>query len=153
MPSGTASLVAGQQGDRLSAFAAPNGQTIALARPGVASATAILAAERSQARLLAWALRLAGFVMCLVGLVLLVRPLAVLVSVIPILETAVDFIGTVVMAGVAALITLATIAAARIVLQPLASAALIAAGVAIVWGCVLLRRRSRGRAGLQGAAQ
>lgn len=143
MPPGTTSVVAGQQVDRLAAFAAPNGQTVALAKPGVASAAAMFSAERSQARLLAWALRLAGFVLCLVGLVLLVRPFAVLVSVIPLLETMVDVTATLVMAGFAALITLATIAVARIVLQPLTSAALVIAGVAIVWGCIRLRRRPR----------
>ena len=141
VPAGTASVIAGQQGERLAAFAAPNGQTIALAQTGVASAPSMLSAERSQARLLAWALRLAGFVLCLVGLVLLVRPLAVLVSLIPLLETVVDVTATLVMAGFAALITLATIAVARIVLHPLTSLALLAIGLAIAWGCIRLRRR------------
>ena len=137
---GTASLIAGLQGERLAAFVAPNGETIALAQTGVASAPAMLSAERSQARLLAWALRLAGFVACLVGLVLLVRPLAVLVSILPFLETVVDVTATVVMAGFAALITLTTIAVARIVLHPLTSLALLAAGMAIAWICTRLRR-------------
>lgn len=141
LPSGTTSAIAGQQGDQLASFTAPNGETIALAKPGVASAPAMFSAERSQARLLAWALRLGGFVLCLVGLVLLVRPLAVLVSVIPLLETVVDVTATLVMAGFAALITLATIAVARIVFQPLLSLSLLVAGLAIVWGCIRLRRR------------
>ena len=147
VPAGTASVIAGQQGENLAAFTAPNGETVALARPGVASATAMFNAERSQARLLAWALRLTGFVLCLVGLVLLLRPLAVLVSVIPLLETLVDVTATLVMAGFAALITLATIAVARFVYQPLTSLALLAAGVAIVLGCIRLRRRPAARPG------
>ncbi len=141
VPPGTASVIAGQQGDRLAIFMAPNGQTVALAKPGVAGADAMFSAERSQARLLAWALRLGGFALCLVGLVLLVRPLAVLVSVIPVLETVVDVTATLVMSGFAALITLATIAVARIVFQPLLSLGLLVAGLAIVWGCIRLRRR------------
>ena len=138
---GTASVIAGQQGNRLAAFAVPDGSTVALATPGSASAQAMIAAERSAARTLAWVLRLVGFLLCLVGLVMLVRPLAVLVSVIPVLETVVDVTATVVMAGFATLITLVTIAVARIVYQPLLSLGLLAAGLAITAGCIWLRRR------------
>ena len=115
---GTVSVLAGQHGERLAAFATPDGRSLALAGEGVASATALLGAERSAARVLAWVLRLAGFLLCLLGLVLMVRPLAVLVSVIPVLETVVDVTATLVLAGLAALLTLATIAMSRIVLQP-----------------------------------
>jgi hypothetical protein len=100
----------------------------------------MLSAERSQVRILAWILRLAGFGLSLAGLMLMMRPLAVLVSILPVLETVVDVAATVVMAGVAALLTLGTIAIARIVLQPLLSLGLLAAGLVIVAGCVRLRR-------------
>ncbi len=139
---GTASVIAGQQGDRLAAYMTPGGRTIALATEGAARAADMVSAERASTRMLAWALRLAGFLMCLVGLVLLVRPLAVLVSVLPLLETVVDVTAIVVMAGLAALVTLATIAVARVMLQPLLSLGLLAAGAAIAWGCIRLRRRS-----------
>jgi hypothetical protein len=141
VPAGPASIIAGQQGDRLAAFAAPDGRPIALAAEGVASAAAMVSAGRSAARNLAWGLRLAGFLLCLAGLVLLVRPLAVLVSVVPVLETVVDVTAVLVMAGLAALVTLATIAVARIVLQPLLSLGLLAAGVAIALACIRLSRR------------
>ncbi len=137
---GSASVIAGQQGDRLAAFAAPDGRMLALATDGVASAAAMVSAERAAARGVAWALRLAGFLLCLVGLVLMVRPLAVLVSVVPVLETVVDVTAILAMAGLAALVTLTTIAVARVVLQPLLSLGLLAAGLAIAWGCIRLRR-------------
>ncbi len=142
---GTASIIAGQQGagqqgDRLAAFATPDGRIVALAADGVVSAAAMLGAKRSSARILAWTLRLTGFLLCLGGLVLMARPLAVLVSVVPVLETVVDVTATLAMAGLAALVTLATIAVARIVLQPLLSMGLLAAGAAIAWVCLRLRR-------------
>jgi hypothetical protein len=72
---------------------------------------------------------------------LIVRPLAVLVSVLPVLETLVDVAATVVMAGFAALLTLGTIAIARIVLQPLLALGLLAIGLVIAVACIWLRRR------------
>jgi Transmembrane protein 43 len=137
---GTASVIAGQHADGLATYQAPDGSTIALATTGTASAPAMLSSERSQARILAWILRFVGFGLSLAGLVLMVRPLAVLVSVLPVLETVVDVAATVVMAGVAALLTLGTIAIARIVLQPLLSLGLLAAGLVIAVICVRLRR-------------
>ena len=140
VPAGAASIIAGQHADGLAAYQAPDGSAIALATAGTVSAPAMLSAERSQVRILAWILRLAGFGLSLAGLMLMMRPLAVLVSVLPVLETVVDVAATVVMAGVAALLTLGTIAIARIVLQPLLSLGLLAAGLVIVAGCVRLRR-------------
>jgi hypothetical protein len=138
---GTVSVVAGQQGERLEPFAAPNGRTIALARTGIADAPAMFGAERSATRHLAWILRGVGFVLCLAGLVLMVRPLAVLVSVLPFLESVVDVAAFIVMLGAAAFVTLVTIAIARIVVQPLLSAGLIVAGIVIVVGAARLRGR------------
>lgn len=138
---GTASIIAGQEGDRLAAFAAPGGSPIALATTGIAKAPAMLAKERSEARQLAWTLRFGGFVLCLVGLVLMLRPLAVLVSVIPVLETLVDVTAVLAMAGLAFLLTLATIAVARILVQPLFALELLFDGLAIAWVCVWLSRR------------
>jgi hypothetical protein len=140
VPTGAASVIAGQHGDGLATYQAPDGSSIVLASTGTTTAPAMLSTERSQARILAWILRAVGFGLSLAGLVLMLRPLAVLVSVLPILETVVDVAATVVMAGFAALLTLGAIAVARIVLQPLLSLGLLAAGLVIVAVCVRLRR-------------
>lgn len=138
---GTVSVIAGQQGDRLSAFATPSGAHIAMASTGVANAEAMFNTERSEARTLAWLLRLGGFVLALIGLVLVARPLAVLASVLPFLEGVVDVAAFVVMFGVATLLTFGTIAIARIVLQPLMSLALLAGGIGTAALCLRLHRR------------
>jgi len=100
-------------------------------------------AEQSSARTLAWILRGVGFVLCLIGLMLLVRPIAVLFSVVPFLEGIVDAAAFIVMFGVAVLVTLATIAITRIVLQPVLSVGLLVLGFAILFGTIRLRGRAK----------
>jgi hypothetical protein len=136
---GTVSVLAGQQGERLTGFASAKGQTIAVAVPGTVDARTMFGDERSGAKGVAWLLRAIGFAFVLIGLVLLMRPLAVLVSVLPFLETVVDVSAFIVMFGVAALITLVTIAIAHIVLQPLLALGLIVAGIAVAVLCTWLR--------------
>jgi hypothetical protein len=99
-----------------------------------------MSTECSQGQVLAWILRLVGFGLALAGLVLMLHPLAVLVSVLPIPETVVDVAVTVVMPALAALLTLRTIAVASIVLRPLLSPGLLAAGLVIVAVCIGLRQ-------------
>jgi Transmembrane protein 43 len=98
-----------------------------------------MSTECSQGQVLAWILRLVGFGLALAGLVLMLHPLAVLVSVLPIPETVVVAV-TVVMPALAALLTLRTIAVASIVLRPLLSPGLLAAGLVIVAVCIGLRQ-------------
>jgi hypothetical protein len=136
---GQVSAIALQQGDRLIAFPTPGGTTIALAAPGTVTAAAMFATERSGAKTLAWVMRAVGFALILGGLMLMVNPLGVLVSVLPFLESVVDVAAFVVMFGLAVLITLFTVAIAHIVLQPVLSAGLLVAGVAVFVLCAWLR--------------
>src|SRR6185437_12685354 len=82
----TASAVAGQSGNTLSPFTGENGYTIALVKPGVASAAELFKAKKAEEGALTWILRGVGFVMMLVALLLIASPLSTVLAVIPLFE-------------------------------------------------------------------
>jgi hypothetical protein len=129
IPAQTISVAAAQSNDVLTAYRDANGYTIALAEPGVVTASALFHDEQKSEGRLTWILRGGSFVAMLIGFVCLTRPLTMLFAVLPFLESLVGAGAFLVALTLAAPITLLTIAIAWIVHRPLIGGGLLVGAV------------------------
>lgn len=113
------SVIAKQVDNTFEPYATKAGGTIELLQTGLHSADAMIQKAQKSNKMLAWILRLVGFMLMLIGLNMILRPLSVLADVLP-------FLGNIVGAGtgilsllLAAILSLITIAIAWIVYRPL----------------------------------
>ena len=139
VPNHVVSVVAKQEGSRLGSYQTKNGAVLLLA-DGEKTADEMFSAAKSANKMIAWLLRLGGFLMMLFGVRMVLGPLEVLADVVPFIGRIVGF-GTGLVAAIVAIpCTLVTIAIAWIAYRPvLGIALLVAAGAAVV----LLVRRGR----------
>ena len=133
----TISVAAAQSNGVLTAYRDANGYTIALAEPGVVTASGLFHDEQKSEGRLTWILRGAGFVAMLIGFVCVTRPLTMLFAVLPFLESLVGAGAFLVALTLAVPITLLTIAIAWIVHRPLIGGGLLVGAVVALF---LLRR-------------
>ncbi len=126
------SVIARQTGHTFEPYATKAGGTIELLQMGNHSADAMIRQAQESNAMLAWILRLVGFLLMLGGLNLIFKPLSVFVDVLPILGTIVGVGTGFVSFLVSAILTLVTIAVAWIFYRPLLGIALIAVAVVII---------------------
>ena len=139
VPNHTVSVVAKQTGSGLGAFQTKNGPVL-LVSDGAKTAEEMFAAAKSANKMIAWLIRLGGFLMMLFGVRMVLGPLEVLADVVPFIGRIVGF-GTGLVAAIVAIpCTLVTIAIAWIAYRPVLGIALLVGAVASV---VLLVRRGR----------
>ena len=139
VPNHTVSVVAKQTGSGLGAFQTKNGPVL-LVSDGAKTAEEMFAAAKSANKMIAWLIRLGGFLMMLFGVRMVLGPLEVLADVVPFIGRIVGF-GTGLVAAIVAIpCTLVTIAIAWIAYRPVLGIALLIGAVASV---VLLVRRGR----------
>ena len=139
VPNHTVSVVAKQTGSGLGAFQTKNGPVL-LVSDGAKTAEEMFAAAKSANKMIAWLIRLGGFLMMLFGVRMVLGPLEVLADVVPLIGRIVGF-GTGLVAAIVAIpCTLVTIAIAWIANRPVLGIALLIGAVASV---VLLVRRGR----------
>ena len=144
-------VVAAQKGDGFMGYTVEaTGQTISHVMAGAVDAAGVFAAAEKGNKMLAWILRLVGFLAMFIGFRMVLAPLQVLADVVP-------FIGSIVGLGtglvafvVAAPCALLTIAVAWLFYRPVLSAILIAVAVGIVV-LVLSRRRAKAKVQAQPA--
>jgi hypothetical protein len=129
VPAQTVSVAAAESGGVLTAYRDTNGYTIALAEPGVVTASGLFHDELKSEGRLTWILRGVGFVAMLIGFVCVSRPLTMLFAILPFLESLIEAGAFVVAVTLAVPITLLTIAIAWIVHRPLIGGGLLAAAV------------------------
>jgi hypothetical protein len=137
IPAQTVSVAAAQANGALTSYRDANGYTIALAEPGVVSASALFHDEQTSEGRLTWILRAVGFVMMLIGFVCMTQPLTMLFAVLPFLESLVGAGAFLVALTLAVPLTLLTIAFAWIVHRPLLGGLLLVGAVASAY---LLRK-------------
>ena len=136
------SIVAQQQGNGFVSYSTPNGDLLLTANE-IQSAGEMFASAKSANKMLAWLLRLAGFLMMFVGIKMIFAPLRTLGAVIPFIGKIIGF-GTGLVAFVIALpCTLITIAIAWIAYRPVLAIVLIAIAVGIV---ILVMKRKKANA-------
>lgn len=124
---GTYSVIAKHEADnRLSAFVASNGKEKFLTGPGSASIQEMITNDRNAQSMLAWLLRLAGFLLMWIGLSLTLGPIAALLSIIPGAATVGRFATGLVSFVTALALTVATVIISWVAHNP------IVLGVAIV---------------------
>jgi Transmembrane protein 43 len=137
IPAQTISVAAAQSNGMLAGYRDANGYTIALAEPGVVTASALFHDEQQSENQLTWILRGAGFIAMLVGFVCMTRPLTMVFAFLPFLESLVGAGAFLVALTLAVPITLVTIAVAWIVHRPLIGVLLLVGALAALY---LLRR-------------
>jgi len=137
IPAQTVSVAAAQSNGVLTSYRDQNGYTIALAEPGVVSASALFHDEQKSESQMTWILRGVGFVLMLIGFVCMTRPLTMLFAVLPFLESLVGAGAFLAALTLAVPITLLTIAFAWIVHRPVIGGLLVLGAIAAVY---LLRK-------------
>ena len=136
------SIVALQRGPGVAAWTGSEGSTIEDLELGVVSAEQMFAALENENRLIAWLLRLAGFVMMAIGLGMIFAPIAVAADVVPFLGDMLRFGAAVCAMVVSAALSLVTIAVGWVAYRPLVGVPLLVLGIAAL-AALLWAGRSR----------
>ena len=132
------SVLAQQAGDSFQPYQTRAGGTINRLQMGTASAEEMFHAAAAENDLVAWLLRLAGFVVMAIGLAMILGPLAVVADVVPFLGEIIRFGTGFIAIGVALVLSTVTIALGWIAYRPVIGVAvLIMAGGALI-GFLLL---------------
>jgi hypothetical protein len=139
---GVFSIVAAQNGATFEPYATKSGKEIERVEAGAVSAALMFKHAQDENRMLAWLIRLGGFVLMFIGFALIFKPLSVLADVVP-------FLGGIVGAGtglvaflLAAAGTALTIAIAWLAVRPLLGGALLAVAVVAIVALFRIARRS-----------
>lgn len=136
------SLLGGQTGSAIGAFAI-NGVDVSRLENGVVPSATMIANAKSENKSLSWILRLVGFLAMWIGIRLVLAPLAMLLAFLPFLKKLVEFGIGIITFLIALAFTLATIAIAWIFFRPvLAVVLLLLAGGAIA-GVVYYRKTKK----------
>jgi hypothetical protein len=136
----TVSFVAANSAGTLTPFHSVHDYTIALAKPGIVTASELFAEKQHEENIWTWILRGIGFVLMLIAFLLIASPLTTLFAVLPFLEGIASAGAFIIALALAVPITLLTIAVAWIAHRPLLGIVLIAGAVGSV---ILLRTLHR----------
>lgn len=140
VPVQTVSVLAAQQGERLTPFRTKRGYEVGLVTRGDLSAATMVAQQRSNEKTLTWVLRGGGFVLFALSLMLMASPLATLAGVLPFLTSIVGG-GILIFAfSLAVPLTLATVGLAWVAFRPLLGLTLLLMAGLLVYGYRHLRR-------------
>lgn len=139
----TITVVAAQMGDGFTAYTVPSTQqSISHVSAGAVDAAGVFAAAEKGNMLMAWILRLVGFLMMFIGLKMVLAPLQVLADVVPFIGSIVG-VGTGLVAFAVALpCTLVTIAIAWIFYRPVIGIALLVIAAASIAFLVCKKRKT-----------
>lgn len=145
VPETLASIVAKQDGETLTPYKTKAGKSLLLMQSGEASAETMFEAAQSANTMMAWILRLVGFLLMLGGLRTLLAPLSVLGDIVPLVGDIIGA-GTGLIAFIIALpLTLITIALAWVFYRPLLAIGLgIIAAASLGFGWHLKRKKAAG---------
>lgn len=125
------SVIARQMNRTFEEYPTSAGGTIALLQTGIHTADAMIQTAQSSNIMLAWMLRLAGFILMFIGLNLVLKPLSVLADVLPVLGNVVGAGSGVIAFLLAGILSLLTIGIAWIVYRPLLGIILVLAAAAL----------------------
>lgn len=125
------SLIAKQVENTFEPYRTKAGGTIELLQTGIHTADAMIRKAQDNNKMLAWFLRLAGFILMLIGLNMIFRPLSVIADVLPILGNIVGAGTGIISFLLAAILSLITIAIAWVVYRPLLGIILIVVAVGL----------------------
>jgi len=140
---GTVSIIAQQQGQSFTSYAAKAGKTIELIQAGSHGVPEMIKEAKKMNTLITWLLRLAGFILMWLGLALIAGPLSTLFAIIP-------FVGSLVGAGIglislilALLLSSGVIALSWLWYRPVVAIAIMGGAALIVWVAIRFWGRSR----------
>jgi hypothetical protein len=145
VPPGEVSIIARQTGSSLGPYQTVAGDNLEMIRAGVAPAVAMFESAERANTMLTWVLRLVGLVLMGLGLLQILGPIRVLADVVPLLGTIVGMGLGLVAFGVAAPLTLATIALAWVAHRPALAITLFlvaAVGLGLLAAKMIARRRA-----------
>jgi len=130
----TYSAVAAVSSGTLTEFHGGNDYKIALAKPGVASASDLFKAKESEERLITWILRAVCFVLMLVGFLLIAQPAATVFAFLPFLGGIAEVGAFLIAITLTVPITVLVIAIAWIAHRPLLGGGLLVAAILLLVG-------------------
>ncbi len=134
------SVVAKQDGNSFSPYKTKVGGSIQLLQTGTQTAEAMFEQAQQSNQMVAWLLRLLGFILMMAGLNMVFRPLSVVADVLPILGRIVGAGTGLIAFLVAAILSLLTIAIAWIAYRPVLGIALLVVVVGLV---VVIRNKMK----------
>ncbi len=130
---GPLSVVAQQQGSTLVPYSAKTGGTVALLESGILNSQEMFQLAQDRNKMLAWAIRVGGFVLLSIGFGMILKPLAVIADVLP-------FVGRLVSAGtgliaflLAGIVWTLTVGFAWVFYRPVLGIAILAVTVLLIF--------------------
>lgn len=135
----TVSILSMQSGNKLEPFKTSNGESVERIQSGNVTAVAMFDSLKSENTMLAWILRIGGWILACVGFSLLTSPLKALANVIPFVGRIVDVATFAIGLLLGSVVALITIAVAWIAVRPIMAIAIL--GVAGVGLYLLFRGR------------
>ncbi len=149
VPPGDVSVIGKQTAGRLGPYQTMAGDALEMIQTGIAPADAMFASAEQANTLLTWALRLGGFLLMAFGIALLLRPIRVLADVVPLFGTIVGMGLGLIAFGVAAPLSLMTIALAWVAHRPVLGISLILVACAIFgWLVARVLQKRRASSGI-----
>lgn len=135
----TVSILSMQTGNKLEPFKTSNGESVERIQTGNVTAVAMFESLKSENTIIAWLLRIGGWVLACVGFSLLTSPLKALANIIPFIGRIVDVATSLIGFLLGSVLALVTIAVAWIAVRPVMAIAILA--VAAVGLFLLFRSR------------
>lgn len=139
VPPGDVSLIAALRGNSFGEYKTSNGEPIERLYPGIHSSEEVVSRLMTENTMMAWGMRILGFVMCAMGFALMFGPFQAMVGWIPLIGGFTRGILFLIGVVLALIISLTTISISWIAVRPLLGVALLL--ISALLGYVLIRLR------------
>jgi hypothetical protein len=139
-PPADVTVVAKQTGETFGDFKASNGKSITDFRMGKLTAAEVFEAKQAANVMFTWILRLVGFLMMAIGLSMVFKPIAVVADVIPFLGDLIGLGFGLAAFGIAACLSLLTIAVGWVFYRPMIGIPLVLLAIGIIVGLFMMAK-------------
>ena len=143
-PAGDCTVVGVQKGNTFDEYVSKNGNEISGIHMGIETKQQFFAKEQAANAMLLWMLRIGGFIFMGVGLSMVFRPIVVVADVIPILGDIVGLGFALAAFGIAAVVSLMTIAVGWLFYRPLIGIPLVLLAVGGLVGLIMMAKGRKG---------
>lgn len=143
-PAGDCTVVGVQKGDTFDEYVSGNGNEISGIHMGIETKQEFFAKEQAANAMMLWILRIGGFIFMGIGLSMVFRPIVVVADVIPILGDIVGLGFALAAFGIAAVVSLMTIAVGWLFYRPLIGIPLVLLAVGGLVGLIMMAKGRKG---------
>ncbi|HBP16211.1 MAG TPA: hypothetical protein DEA08_00270, partial [Planctomycetes bacterium] len=143
-PAGDCTVVGVQKGNTFDEYVSKNGNEISGIHMGIETKQQFFAKEQAANAMMLWILRIGGFIFMGIGLSMVFRPIVVVADVIPILGDIVGLGFALAAFGIAAVVSLMTIAIGWLFYRPLIGIPLVLLAVGGLVGLIMMAKGRKG---------